>query len=536
MSNLPTYVDLYNGIILVLSKNPKGLNINDISNRVAVELNLTSEQLSIPSKNDSRSKFEYNLAWARTNLKRSGLIYNPSRGFWTLTRSQLSDGEFERRYEAFIDGGRSDSASYVITPKALPSRRDPLPPIPPSPTTQAPESWDFFVSYSHYDQAVAHEVVGVVEGLGFSAFVQFRDMGPGANFVRDMQRGLAASARVIALYSPEYEASPQCQAEWSAAYNADPSGEKRKLLPFLLRPTRLSPLAQQVVYKSLVGLSPRGRHEAIIEAIRHNPQHKRREVVAAELAASASPDVIINAAGKIDTAPNAKFDFVVATSNFDALRKRQQFLCRDILKYASGNTPAMFRGCFKNYREHVSEPIHQIFPGVLDDQWKMACAYLVGSEAIDFDGGLKEALALFSQNHSELITHFPLREDRERLLLETMVDEEAAVGEALTDPIESVKHALEAAADQDQATSAVVAHVMDLAERADALAPPITTVPNERTTVISARRRLVLTSLGFFERLYAAVGSTASVLSTETGRSLYNAARDAVDGLMRLIK
>jgi hypothetical protein len=82
----------------------------------------------------------------------------------------------------------------------------------------------------------------------------------------------------------------------------------------------------------------------------------------------------------------------------------------------------------------------------------------------------------------------------------------------------------------------VVDHVGDLADRAEALASPVTPVSNEPTSTISPRRRLVLTSLGFFERLYAAIGSTASVLSTETGRSLFNAAREAADALMRFIR
>ncbi|SFJ81481.1 TIR domain-containing protein [Bosea sp. OK403] len=383
---------------------------------------------------------------------------------------------------------------------------------------------------------MAREVVDVIEGLGLTAFAQFRDMGPGANFVREMQRGLVASARVIALYSPDYEASHQCQAEWSAAYNADPAGEQRKLLPFLLRPTRLNPLAQQIVYKSLVGLSTAERRAAIIEAIEHRKQTTVMEAAAAELAAAASPDIVVTAAGRIDTAPNAIFDRAVVTSDLATLPKRQQILCQAIIQYAPANTPAMFKGCFKIYGKHLGQPIAAIVPGMLDDQWKTASAYLVGREAIEFDAGLTKTLELFAQNHSEIITHFPLREERERLLAETPIDEQAAVGEALTDPIESVRQAVEAAAEADQVTSAVVDHVGDLADRAEALAPPVAPVSNEPASTISPRRRLVLTSLGFFERLYAAIGSTASVLSTETGRSLFNAAREAADALMRFIR
>lgn len=536
MIELPRYSELYKAAIAILSRNSDGIPIVRMEQEVAKELSLTSDQLSVPHRNDPRSEFQYRLAWTRAHLKRAGIADNARRGIWRLVRSEKGDADFDRRVAALVGEEPPSSAATALTPESLPSRRDPLP-SPPQPSTEAlPAVRDFFVSYCHVDEGIAREVVDVIEGLGFTTTAQFRDMDPGANFVREMQRGLAASARVIALYSPEYESSNQCQAEWSAAYNADPGGEKRKLLPFLLRPTRLNPLAQQIVYKSLVGLSATERRAAIIEAIEHRKQKTVMEMAAAELAAAASPNVVVNAAGRIDTAPNPIFDRAVVTPDLFTLPKRQQTLCQTIIQYAPANTPAMFKGCFKIYGKHLREPVAAIVPGLLDDQWKMAGAYLVGREAMEFDAGLTKTLELFALNHSEIITHFPLREQRERLLAETPIDEQAAVGEALTDPIESVRQAVEAAADADQVTSSVVVHVGDLADRAEALAPPVAPVLNDPTTTISPRRRLVLTSLGFFERLYAAVGSTASVLSTETGKSLFKAAREAADAMMRFIR
>jgi hypothetical protein len=443
-----------------------------------------------------------------------------------------------RRIARLIEAARAKEIEAVsdVVPEPIPSRRDPLPPLPPQLPDPQPASRDFFVSYCHVDEAMAREVVDVVEGLGFAAFAQFRDMGPGSNFVREMQRSLATSSRVIALYSPDYEASHQCQAEWSAAYNADPGGEKRKLLPFLLRPTRLNPLAQQIVYKSLVGLSVAERRAAIIEAIEHRSGASTMGATVAALAASASPDVAFTASGRIDIAPNIVFDRAVLTSTLIGLPKRQRVLCQQIIQFAPGNTPPMFTGSFKIYERHLRGGVDRISPGLLEGQWQVASAYLVGPEAIAFDVGLTKALEIFAQNHSEIVTHFPMREDRERLLSETPIDEQAAAGGALTDPIESVRQAVEAAAEADQVTPALVEHVGDLANRAEALAPPPAPAANEPSAIVSPRRRLVLTSLGFFERLYAAVGSTASVLSTETGRALYNAAREAADALMRFIR
>ena len=154
----------------------------------------------------------------------------------------------------------------------------------------APPAWDFFISASTLDEADAREVVAVLEQAGHSTFAQFKDIATGNNFVREMQSGLDDSGRMIALYSPEYENSDHCQAEWSAAYNSDPSGKKRKLIPFLLRPTALNSLARQVTYKSLVGLSKEQRKAAILDAIAPKP------VVPSRLPATIEPVI---ADGKI---------------------------------------------------------------------------------------------------------------------------------------------------------------------------------------------------------------------------------------------
>jgi hypothetical protein len=128
-------------------------------------------------------------------------------------------------------------------------------------------NWDFFLSYSDEDQAFARWFENVLEAAGQRVFSQFNNMPPGSNFVREMQRGLERSVRLIALLSPAYVKSGHCQAECSAAYGADPGGDARKLVPFLIEATELPPLARQIVFKSLVGLSPLDATKAILEAV-----------------------------------------------------------------------------------------------------------------------------------------------------------------------------------------------------------------------------------------------------------------------------
>jgi TIR domain len=131
------------------------------------------------------------------------------------------------------------------------------------------QNWEFFLSYSKDDLKFAQWIEMLLRAAGFSVFAQFNEMPPGSNFVREMQKGLSRSSRFIALLSPSYATSDHCQAEWSAAYSADPGGVTRKLLQFLVKPTDLPPLAKQIVYKHLVGLSARDAAKAVLEAVGH---------------------------------------------------------------------------------------------------------------------------------------------------------------------------------------------------------------------------------------------------------------------------
>lgn len=71
---------------------------------------------------------------------------------------------------------------------------------------------DFFISYAHGDEAIAREVAGVLDQLGKSYVVQYRDF-PQSNFVHAMNQGMANAERMIALYSERYMESDHCNAE-----------------------------------------------------------------------------------------------------------------------------------------------------------------------------------------------------------------------------------------------------------------------------------------------------------------------------------
>jgi restriction system protein len=84
---IPTYDALMNPVIQALKNLGGSGTIEEIYNKVAEIMELSDEQLEVlhnPEKG-GRTEVEYRLAWARTYLKKYGVIDNSSRGVWALT-------------------------------------------------------------------------------------------------------------------------------------------------------------------------------------------------------------------------------------------------------------------------------------------------------------------------------------------------------------------------------------------------------------------------------------------------------------------
>ncbi len=65
--------------------------IEEINEKVYEQENFSEETLQIPHKVDgSQSELDYRLAWARTYLKKFGVLENSARGVWNLDESKLN--------------------------------------------------------------------------------------------------------------------------------------------------------------------------------------------------------------------------------------------------------------------------------------------------------------------------------------------------------------------------------------------------------------------------------------------------------------
>lgn len=85
--NLPSYDQMMNPLIQVLRELGGSATIDELDARVTERLRLSDDQTELlhdPEKG-SQTEIEYRLAWARTYLKKYGVIENSSRGVWALT-------------------------------------------------------------------------------------------------------------------------------------------------------------------------------------------------------------------------------------------------------------------------------------------------------------------------------------------------------------------------------------------------------------------------------------------------------------------
>jgi len=85
----PKYYELFNPLLQALRELGGSASIPELEESVSRILGLSEEDINQIHKGN-RTKFSYNLAWARTYLKRYGLLENSDRGVWALSDRGLA--------------------------------------------------------------------------------------------------------------------------------------------------------------------------------------------------------------------------------------------------------------------------------------------------------------------------------------------------------------------------------------------------------------------------------------------------------------
>ena len=125
---------------------------------------------------------------------------------------------------------------------------------------------DFFISYTGKDVDWAIWISKILEEANYSTILQAKDFRPGSNFVYEMFKAVEAK-QTIAVYSADYFASIYTMPEWGAAFQSDPTGAKRTIIPIKVKPCELPQMLKSIVYVDLVGKDQETSKKLIIEAV-----------------------------------------------------------------------------------------------------------------------------------------------------------------------------------------------------------------------------------------------------------------------------
>lgn len=92
-NSVPTFDKMMQPVIAVLHKKGGMVENDTIDRDVIAIMNIPDEIANIPHGHGRQTEVSYRIAWAKTYLKKYGLIYNPKRGVWKLTEQFAGDAE-----------------------------------------------------------------------------------------------------------------------------------------------------------------------------------------------------------------------------------------------------------------------------------------------------------------------------------------------------------------------------------------------------------------------------------------------------------
>ncbi|WP_083532887.1 toll/interleukin-1 receptor domain-containing protein [Bosea sp. WAO] len=123
---------------------------------------------------------------------------------------------------------------------------------------------DFFINYTSADSQWAEWIAYVLEERSFKTIIQAWYFIPGSNFVLEMQRATSQADRTVLVLSPDYLRSGMASSEWARAFNRDPEGLERKLLPVMVRRCEPDGLLASIVQVRIDAMDEDAARDAVL--------------------------------------------------------------------------------------------------------------------------------------------------------------------------------------------------------------------------------------------------------------------------------
>jgi hypothetical protein len=134
---------------------------------------------------------------------------------------------------------------------------------------------DFFISYNKADVHWATGIGDWLDQAGYSTILQAQDFVAGSNFVSEMHKAVQQGKRTLAVLSPDYLGARFPEAEWTAAFAKDPTGENRTLITVRVRDCKPPGLLASIVYIDLVGLNPSDAQKRLVSEVQASLSGRR---------------------------------------------------------------------------------------------------------------------------------------------------------------------------------------------------------------------------------------------------------------------
>lgn len=120
-NRVPTYDEFFNPVITALKSLGGSATIAELEETLVESMKLPTEVADAPHGDTNQTEVGYRIAWARTYLKKYGLLDNSQRGVWSLTEkgknTEAVDTKEVRRAVKELDQAKKAKRSAAVGPE-----------------------------------------------------------------------------------------------------------------------------------------------------------------------------------------------------------------------------------------------------------------------------------------------------------------------------------------------------------------------------------------------------------------------------------
>lgn len=107
----PRYPELINPVFKALQDNGGSGTVSEIHDKVLEQLHLPQKAVEELHKNSNQTELEYQLAWARTYLRKYGAIESSARGVWSIAQGYAEIADIDpREVERTVRGNSGEGS------------------------------------------------------------------------------------------------------------------------------------------------------------------------------------------------------------------------------------------------------------------------------------------------------------------------------------------------------------------------------------------------------------------------------------------